>query len=102
MTPKQEVTSCLFLSEIDALLAELSIRFSSVVIAGDINIHMELPNDQFSIGFLEVVSDHGFTEQVKGVRTHNTKVCVPITKVEVWMFCALRALNVVLLMSRIP
>ena len=55
---------------IDTLLAELSIWFSSVVIAGDKNIHMELPNDQFSIGFLELVSDHGFIEQVKGVCTH--------------------------------
>ena len=59
-----------FINELEVVLAEFSINYSSIIIAGDINIHMERPNDQFAQGFIDILVDHGLKYHADGSITH--------------------------------
>ena len=55
-----------FISEHDVVLAGISINYSSIIIAGDINIHMERSNDQFTQGFIDILVDNGLKYHIDG------------------------------------
>ena len=59
-----------FINELDIWASWTSINYSSIIIAGVINIHAERSNDQFAQGFIDIIVDHGLKYHVDGSITH--------------------------------
>ena len=67
--PKRNVND--FLNELDMVIAELAIHYTSIILCGDVNIHLERTGDRFAQGFLNVIADYSIDYHIGNVPTHN-------------------------------
>ena len=56
--------TCLFFDELSELLDEMAVQSCPVVVAGDLNIHIERPDDPHARTLTDLFSDHGFSCRV--------------------------------------
>lgn len=59
-----------FLKDLDGFLSEVSIHSNRIIIAGDINLHLEKTEDPHVKQFYKVCVDHQLTPQVPLIPTH--------------------------------
>ena len=75
--PGSEAISDLFFSEFSDLLEHSATYAASLVIAGDVNIHLDDSTDNASIKFQDVLSAHGLVQHVSGA-THRSGHCLDV------------------------
>jgi hypothetical protein len=59
-----------FLSELGDFLSTLVAKYNDFILAGDFNIHVDVPSEESSKGLLELLKNFGLKQHVK-VSTHN-------------------------------
>ena len=69
--------SSLFFDELCTILDTFTTRNEPIVLAGDLNIHLERPNDPNTRSLLDILSSYGLSSQVNSA-THNRGGCIDI------------------------
>jgi len=64
--PGSSATSDLFFDEFADLLERVAVTSSPLIIAGDLNVHMETVDDPAAIKLLDILSMHSLTQRIKG------------------------------------
>jgi hypothetical protein len=66
-----------FLTELDDFLANVFLKFSKIIICGDVNLHLEKPKQKNTIKFTEVISSYGLTQLIEEP-THQAGHCLDV------------------------
>ena len=68
---KARYTECHFLEEFSEYLCDLSCKPGTPIIAGDFNLHLERPTDNYPEKFLIILQQFGLAQCVPLIPTHN-------------------------------
>jgi len=71
------IASAQFFDEFSDLLERASVYASSLIVAGDINIHLDELTDLKTIKFIEILDSHGLVQHVTGA-THRAGHCLDV------------------------
>ena len=58
-----------FFAEFDEFIGSIFIKFQKIIICGDFNIHLDLPNLTDSTKFMNIISSYGLKQLVTGLLT---------------------------------
>lgn len=75
--PGSAAISDLFFDEFSDLLERTSMYASSLITAGDLNIHFDVTSDSATIKFLDILDQHSLVQQVIGA-THRAGHCLDV------------------------
>jgi Endonuclease-reverse transcriptase len=75
--PGSVIASAQFFDEFSDLFERASVYASSLIVAGDVNIHMDEITDPKTIKFIEILDSHGLVQHVTGA-THRAGHCLDV------------------------
>lgn len=75
--PGSKATSSLFFEEFSDLLERSSVYASSLIIIGDLNIHLDIATDPSTVKFRDILDSQGLVQHVAGA-THRAGHCLDV------------------------
>ena len=75
--PGSEAVSALFFDEFSDLLERSSVYASSLLVAGDVNIHLDVATDPATVRFLDILDSFDLAQHLSGA-THRAGHCIDV------------------------